>query len=306
MALDCRFYKNMLPTTEDVVVVKIGSENEYGYKVSLLEYSSIEGFVNLSELVQGRFKKRSVKEGDVVAMTVLRVDKDKNHIDLSKRKVSLELGEETLEKYKYSTYLHKIGKEIYTMYKNFPQEQTEEQTDEQTDEHDLEFIMDITIWKLYNTYTDEPHDKIYNNILKDPTILFVDSELSQVFVNKAVENINSRVTKDNMIKEIDIHLLVTDKEGVNLIKKILTSNTVINPDYKVSVLVNSPPIYTVRVEGPDAQEGLNVLTSVIENIRQLAKQNNAEFDITSDYKTVKESKMEFVFLTDYELGVGNL
>lgn len=296
---NCRFYKNTLPTMEDIVVVEIGNGSEYGYTVKLLEYNCVEGFVNLSELMKGRFKKKCVKTGDIVPMTILRIDKEKGHIDLSKRKVSDDAKNKTMEQYKYSTYLYKFGKEIYQMYKSFVDQLESKDTN-------LEFIMDLTIWRLYDEYEDESFDKIYNNILNNPTILFPNNYFSSDFTDKVINNINNRITRGNMIKEVDIHLLVTSKDGVNLIKKILSENTNLKnhedyKDCKITVLVSSPPIYTIRVEAENDITCSNILKNVVDGIQQSALLNDSEFKIESDYRVVKESTIEFVFLSDYEL-----
>jgi translation initiation factor 2 subunit 1 len=44
MQLTCRFYKNRLPETDDLVMVNVVNIEEMGVYVSLLEYNSTEGF----------------------------------------------------------------------------------------------------------------------------------------------------------------------------------------------------------------------------------------------------------------------
>jgi translation initiation factor 2 subunit 1 len=58
-----------------------------GAYVSLLEYNGIEGMILLSELSRRRIRSinKLIKVGRQEAVMVLRVDKDKGYIDLSKR-----------------------------------------------------------------------------------------------------------------------------------------------------------------------------------------------------------------------------
>ena len=44
MQLTCRFYKNRLPETEDLVMVNVANIEEMGVYVHLLEYNNIEGW----------------------------------------------------------------------------------------------------------------------------------------------------------------------------------------------------------------------------------------------------------------------
>jgi len=58
-----------------------------GAYVQLLEYNNIEGMILLSELTRRRIRSVSklIKVGRIEPVMVLRVDKEKGYIDLSKR-----------------------------------------------------------------------------------------------------------------------------------------------------------------------------------------------------------------------------
>lgn len=75
-----------------VVMVQVKSIAEMGAYVSLLEYGNIEGMILLSELSRRRIRsvQKLIKVGRQEPVMVLRVDKDKGYIDLSKRRVSPE------------------------------------------------------------------------------------------------------------------------------------------------------------------------------------------------------------------------
>lgn len=77
---------------DDVVMVQVRSIAEMGAYVSLLEYGGIEGMILLSELSRRRIRsvQKLVKVGRQEPVMVLRVDKEKGYIDLSKRRVSPE------------------------------------------------------------------------------------------------------------------------------------------------------------------------------------------------------------------------
>ena len=73
-------------------MVQVRSIAEMGAYVSLLEYGGIEGMILLSELSRRRIRsvQKLVKVGRQEPVMVLRVDKEKGYIDLSKRRVSPE------------------------------------------------------------------------------------------------------------------------------------------------------------------------------------------------------------------------
>lgn len=55
MQLTCRFYKNRLPETEDLVMVNVVNIEEMGVYVHLLEYNNIEGL-----FIQARYESSKV------------------------------------------------------------------------------------------------------------------------------------------------------------------------------------------------------------------------------------------------------
>merc|ERR1712029_784047 len=86
----CRFYEKKFPEIDDVVVVNVRSIADMGAYVHLLEYNNIEGMILLSELSRRRIRSinKMVRVGKDEIVSVLRVDKDKGYIDLSKRRVN--------------------------------------------------------------------------------------------------------------------------------------------------------------------------------------------------------------------------
>lgn len=87
---ECRMYENRFPEVDECVMVQVTAIEEVGAYVVLLEYGHIEGMIMLSELSRRRIRSVSkiVRVGRQEVCMVLRVDKEKGYIDLSKRRVS--------------------------------------------------------------------------------------------------------------------------------------------------------------------------------------------------------------------------
>lgn len=90
--------------------------HENGAYVVLLEYENMEALIQSTEVSNKRVKliNKFLKVGKIETMIVIRVDKDKRYIDLSKKKV--QPAEATLaEKYfKKAKMVHNILKQVAT------------------------------------------------------------------------------------------------------------------------------------------------------------------------------------------------
>ena len=111
---NCRFYESVYPAAEDLVIVKVNNVAEMGAYVSLLEYNNIEGMILLSELSRRRIRSinKLIRVGRTEVVVVLRVDREKGYIDLSKRRVSPEDIARMEEKYTKSRAVHSIMRHV--------------------------------------------------------------------------------------------------------------------------------------------------------------------------------------------------
>ncbi|CAI7908762.1 unnamed protein product [Closterium sp. NIES-53] len=95
-------------------MVQVKNIADMGAYVSLLEYNNIEGMILLSELSRRRIRSISslIKVGRQEPVMVVRVDKQKGYIDLSKRRVSEEEVAACEEKYNKSKMVHSIMRHV--------------------------------------------------------------------------------------------------------------------------------------------------------------------------------------------------
>jgi len=105
-----RFYKKELPDVDEVVMCQVQQIAEMGAYVKLLEYDGAEGMILLSELSRRRIRsiQKLIRVGRNEVVVVLRVDKEKGYIDLSKRRVSPEDVIKCEEQFTKSKAVHSI------------------------------------------------------------------------------------------------------------------------------------------------------------------------------------------------------
>ena len=90
--MKCRYFREKYPEVDQLVMVNVRNVEQLGAYVSLLEYNDIEGMVLLSELSRRRIRSinKLIRVNRKEVVMVLRVDKEKGYVDLSKRRVPTE------------------------------------------------------------------------------------------------------------------------------------------------------------------------------------------------------------------------
>lgn len=112
--MKCHMYENELPEEGDLVMVKILSIDDGGAQCILLEYGGIEGLLPSTEYSRKRIRsiKKLVRVGKKDVLTVIRVDPEKQYIDLSKKHVSKTDFEEVTSKFQKSNFVHSCMKQL--------------------------------------------------------------------------------------------------------------------------------------------------------------------------------------------------
>ena len=112
--LRCRMYEAKYPEVDDVVMVQVKSIAEMGAYVTLLEYDDVEGMILMSELSRRRIRSVSklIRVGRMEAVVVLRVDREKGYIDLSKRRATTEDIVNAEKKWNKSKAVHSIMRHL--------------------------------------------------------------------------------------------------------------------------------------------------------------------------------------------------
>jgi translation initiation factor 2 subunit 1 len=113
-SLRCRFYEQQYPENDEVVVVNVTDIGEMGAYVTLLEYDNIQGMILLSELSRKRIRSinKLVRINRNEVVMVIRVDKEKGYIDLSKRRVAPEDVAKCEDRYNKAKAVHSVLRHV--------------------------------------------------------------------------------------------------------------------------------------------------------------------------------------------------
>jgi len=277
-AISCRFYAQRYPEVEDVVMVNVRSIAEMGAYVSLLEYNNIEGMILLSELSRRRIRSinKLIRVGRNECVVVIRVDKEKGYIDLSKRRVSPEDIIKCEEKFAKAKAVNSILRHVAEVL-NY-------ETDEELDD-----LYKKTAW-----YFDEKYKKqgasydVFKHAVQDKTLLDecgLDDKTKQVML----ANIQRRLTPQPQKIRTDIEVACYGYEGIDAVKAALRKGIDCSTeDMPIKINLIAPPLYVMTTTTLEKTDGLKALNNAINQIETSIKGSGGLFNIQMAPKVVTD------------------
>ncbi len=239
-------------------MVQVKSIAEMGAYVQLLEYNGIEGMILLSELTRRRIRSVSklIKVGRVEPVMVLRVDKEKGYIDLSKRRVSPEDVAAAEEKYNKSKMVHSILRHVA----------------ETTPGNSLEELYEHMAWPLYAKYghcfeafkqmVSSP-DAILDALQRPGGSPAVNSEVKEALV----KDIRRRMTPQPLKIRADVELTCFAYDGVMHIKAAMRAalgkSHPQEGGIKIAVSLVASPLYVVTCSTLDKDAGIALVDEAV-------------------------------------------
>ena len=223
---------------------------EMGAYVKLLEYDNIDGMILLSELSRRRIRsiQKLIRIGRNEVVVVLRVDKDKGYIDLSKRRVSPEDIVRCEERYNKSKSVHSIMRHVA----------------QKTQTPILKLYEDIG-WPL-NKKFGHANDAFKLSITNPDVwndVTFPNETVKEEFQSYIGKKLTPHPTK----VRADVEVTCFRYDGIDAVKDALRKAEAKNaPDAEVKVKLVSPPHYVLTSQCLDKTIGIQLLEQAIKDI----------------------------------------
>ncbi|KAG0454615.1 hypothetical protein HPP92_023595 [Vanilla planifolia] len=264
--LDCRMYEARFPEVDTAVMIQVKSIAEMGAYVSLLEYNNIEGMIPFNELSRRRIRSVNslIRVGRQEPAMVVRVDRDKGYIDLSKRRVSEEDVQACEERYNKSKLVHSIMRHVA-----------------ETVSIDLEDLYLHIGWPLYRKFghafeafkliVSDP-DSVLDSLTKEVRDVGSDGQevtkvvpaLTEEVKDALIKNIRRRMTPQPLKIRADIEMKCFQFDGVLHIKEAMRkAEAAGDADCPVKIKLVAPPLYVLTTQTLDKEKGITVLTNAI-------------------------------------------
>lgn len=276
MPLSCRFYKEKYPEVEDVVMVNVRSIAEMGAYVHLLEYNNIEGMILLSELSRRRIRSinKLIRVGKTEPVVVIRVDKEKGYIDLSKRRVSAEDVEKCTERFAKAKAVNSILRHVAELLNYESDDQLEELYQKTA------WLFEEKLKKKASAYD------FFKQAVLDPSILAecgLDENTKDVLLN----NIKRKLTSQAVKIRADIEVACYGYEGIDAVKTALRAGLACSTEeLPIKINLIAPPLYVMTTSTPEKQDGLKALNQAINEIEEVITSMGGVFTIQMAPKVV--------------------
>jgi len=205
---------------------------------------------------------------------VLRVDKEKGYIDLSKRRVSPEDIVKAEEKYNKA-------KQVQSMLRH---------TAEVCHKTTLELCQTIS-WPLYKKYG-HAYDA-FKLALTDPEVL-TPLNLPQETTHELVTNISRRLTSQPIKIRADINVSCYAYEGIDAIKTALKLGQIVRGDDAVKITLVAPPSYVFTCTSLDSKAGIALLKDAGLAVQSSIEQAGGTFEIKKEARVVSQHDDEML------------
>ena len=250
--------KKGFPNEGDVLFCTVTKVQYNSVFVTLDEYENKSGMIHISEISPGRIRniRDYVKEGKVIICKVLRVKKDRGHIDLSLRRVNESQRRQKVEARKQET----IAENILKSYTQLHEGKIEQ----------LYKTVDAAVSSTYETMYQAFEDVVENDASLEKL------GLEKSFAQKLEAIIRERIKP----KQVEIAALFTiqnyDENGVGLINTFMKKAVAIDKEH-LTIQFLGAGRFKLIVVAPDYKTAEDVMTQFQELAEPFFEPTESEY-----------------------------
>merc|ERR1712183_171827 len=215
-----------------------------------------------------------IRVGRTEPVVVIRVDKDKGYIDLSKRRVSKEDIEKCTEKYSKAKAVNSIVRHVAEILGFKSNEE-------------LEDLYRKTAW-YYETRAKKQGTAYdyFKQSVADPSLLDA-LELDENAKAVLVENIHRKLTQQAVKIRADFECSCFTYEGIDAVKDALRAGIAVgSQEIPIKINLIAPPVYVMTCSTPEKAEGLALLNDGCKAVEEKIISSGGIFKIQMDPKVV--------------------
>ncbi|KAG8340637.1 S1 RNA binding domain [Trypanosoma vivax] len=285
------FYDEKMPKENDVVWVRVVQVNDTSAVVHLLEYGNQEGIIPYTEITRIRIRAigKVIKVGRSEAAQVIRIDKEKGYIDLSKKQVT-----------------HKEAKDCEARF--FKGNEVRSAVCHVADECGIpaQQAMEMIAYPLYRR---EPNKHAWNWLQELNQTKDVERILGPLGLDENVQKVLMSTLEHVMRTEIlsicaDIEMTCFQCDGVDALRDalLLGRNFKLDEEPRIPIIVTivGPPKYRLRAKTDLKEEGIARMREAIEKMKEVIEKRGGALKLVAgpyvlgeEEEDAKEEKGEY-------------
>ncbi len=246
--------KQGLPEEDELVLCTVSKIHFHSVFVNLNEYNK-SAMIHISEIAPGRIRniRDFVVEGKVIVCKVLRVDRERGHIDLSLRRVNDSQKRLKLEEVKKQQKVEKIVEQVAKQLKL-------------NNEQLLNEISEVVL-KKYGTV----HDA-FESIVKGEGSL-EDIGIDKKYIKELEESIKTRIKPEEVIIKGKFVLKSYEPDGIEVVKTALKKAMIVG-NKNTSLVYIGAGSYKLTIKAEEYKEAETVLKHMTDVVTKNMKAPN--------------------------------
>lgn len=281
------WYKEDFPNENEIVMIKIVKVTDLSADCELLEFGSIKGFISINDCSKKGITtlKSILRLNKIEPFQVLRVDRHKGYVDLSKKYLTLSEIEKCNDKFGKSKFVQSVFHRL-----------------SETSGIDLTTLLEEICWPLYSSYSHAQDAlevcvkkgvllgelDVFKSIVKTnigPSKL---SEQNWIDIQKQLKTtLDHRLKPKEQILECVIQVCCYSEAGIDAIKDALRAGLASQTEEYPLTIVTFPPGFVIRTKTYDEDGSRAVIKTALLNIEKKIKAYPwSSFSITKDIYVV--------------------
>ena len=263
------------PEEGEFVIATVKSIHPYGAFLRLDEYPGREGFMHISEVASSWVKniRDYIKEGQKVVVKVIRIDREKGHVDLSLKRVNQQQRKAKLQEYKRAQKaenllkmaMDKVGKRFDEAWK------------------EVWVPLEEEYGEVYTAFEDAAQNGM--DVLK--------GLISDEWVEALRPIIDAYVEIPTVTIDAEFEITVPKPNGIEIIREaLIKARDKANKEDEVEVKFSyqGAPRYRIDITAPDYYKAEEVLENIAEEILRVIKEAGGEATLIRKEKRIKKVK----------------
>ncbi|MDA4128452.1 MAG: translation initiation factor IF-2 subunit alpha [Thaumarchaeota archaeon] len=258
----------VMPEPGEIVICTVREITSHGIYVNLDQYNAMNGFLHVSEISTGWVRNidRVAKPQQKLVLKVIRADRSRKEIDLSLRQVTNEERRAKIIEWKRDERAHAIMNGVKK-----------------------KANLDDAQLREYIKKMEEQSGTLYQaleNAAKRKEKVLEPLGFPPAVVSAIVESATEKIIPPRYEVGAIVELSSRAPDGVEQIKKILTTAESASSTAEIKITYAGAPRYRVRVTADDYKQAEKVMTTVLEKIKDGAGKRgefNAKREISRKY-----------------------